>query len=152
MTLIATCPVIDKEMNERIARHRFERQGRGWETREAPEQLIEAVRQAGNEFDVLLIDCLTLWVNNLFYRAQQEKLEITEQHMTELSSRLVRAWQECGKSLIVVSNELGMGLVPTDSASRLYRDLVGRCNQTVAAAATEAIFMVSGRPVPLNRS
>lgn len=147
---IATCPVIDAEMDERIARHRQDRAGRGWETIEAPQDPAGAIRSAG-DYDVILVDCLTLWVNNLLYEAEQSGTELSEDEMTRLSVDLVNACREQGQTVIHVSNELGMGLVPADKVSRTYRDLIGRCNQAVAAGADEAVFMVSGLPLFLKQ-
>lgn len=146
---VATCPVIDAEMDERIARHQQEREGRGWQTIEAPVALADAIKSAAG-FDVLLVDCLTLWVNNLLYEAQQQDEDLSEDAMHDLCGELISACREQGKTVIFVSNELGMGLVPADSLSRRYRDLIGRCNQVMAAAADEAVFMVSGLPLTLK--
>lgn len=146
---IATCPVIDSEMDKRIARHQQEREGRGWQTIEAPVMLADAVRSATG-FDVLLVDCLTLWVNNLLYEAQQQNRDFSEDDIRDLCIDLMSACREQGKTIIFVSNELGMGLVPADSVSRRYRDLVGRCNQMVAKEADDAVFMVSGQPLKLK--
>jgi len=148
---IATCPVIDPEMDERIARHQQDRRGRGWQTIEAPLALAKAIRSA-SEFDVLLVDCLTLWVNNLLYEAEQQEKNLSEDKMHALCDELISACREQGKTVIFVSNELGMGLVPAESVSRRYRDLIGRCNQAVAHAADEAVFLVSGLPLKLKQS
>lgn len=142
---VATCPSVDAEMDARIARHRRDREGRGWQTIEAPLKLAGAIRQA-TDFDVLLVDCLTLWVNNLQYEASRDGTVIEEDVIRQLSLDLLAARR--GQTIIFVSNELGMGLVPADELSRRYRDLVGRCNQVIAAAADEVVFMVSG--VALN--
>jgi adenosylcobinamide kinase / adenosylcobinamide-phosphate guanylyltransferase len=148
---VATCPVIDPEMDERIARHQQDREGRGWQTIEAPLKLAEAIR-AASKYDVLLVDCLTLWVNNLLYEAEQQNRDLSEDEMHDLCGELISACREQGKTIIFVSNELGMGLVPADSVSRRYRDLIGRCNQAVANAADDAVFMVSGLPLKLKQS
>lgn len=146
---VATCPRIDPEMDERIARHRRDREGRGWRTIEAPLELGEAIRSAAG-LDVLLVDCLTLWVNNLLYEAQRENRDLGEDEVAGLCRELVEACRGREGTVIFVSNELGMGLVPADSMARRYRDLVGRCNQVIAAAADEALFMVSGVPLTLK--
>ena len=146
---LATCPVIDGEMDRRIARHRAERAGRGWETLEAPVELAAAV-SAAQGFDVLLIDCLTLWVNNLFYQAERQGEALTEAQIAEKTVELVDACAKFTGSVILVSNEVGMGLVPADPVSRNYRDCLGRCNQIVARSCDRAYFLVSGLALPLR--
>ncbi len=147
---LATCPVIDGEMDRRIARHREERAGRGWKTIEAPVELATAVDNA-QHFDVLLIDCLTLWVNNLLYRAEQRGEALTETRVAEKTDELVDACARFAGSVILVSNEVGMGLVPADPVSRHYRDCLGRCNQIAARSCDQAFFLVSGLAMPLRR-
>lgn len=146
---LATCPLIDGEMEQRIAHHQQQRIDRHWETIEAPLDLTGAVDQA-KDFDVLLIDCLTLWINNLFYEAEKIGELPTEQLISEQCTELVNVCRKRKQTIIFVSNELGMGLVPADSVSRRYRDCLGRCNQTIARLADEAIFMVSGIPLTLK--
>jgi adenosylcobinamide kinase/adenosylcobinamide-phosphate guanylyltransferase len=148
-TYLATCPVIDTEMDRRIAVHQQERINRNWQTLEEPLDLVSALQQLADS-EVVLIDCLTLWVNNLMYQAGKSGKELSENDMSGLCSRVVSACRETGCTIIVVSNEVGMGLVPGDAVSRLYRDLIGRCNQQFAQAADEALFMVSGLPLRLK--
>lgn len=151
---IATCPVIDDEMDARIALHRQQRAGKGWLTIEEPVQLASALREC-RDSDVVLVDCLTLWINNLLYHAEQQRQTLDETEIEALCHEVVDAARLGQRTTIFVTNELGMGLVPADKTSRLYRDLVGRCNQTLAALADEAVFVVSGCPLTLkerNRS
>jgi adenosylcobinamide kinase/adenosylcobinamide-phosphate guanylyltransferase len=146
---LATCPPIDAEMDQRIAAHQRARAGRGWQTMEEPLDLAAVLRRV-EPFDVLLIDCLTLWVNNLLYRADQEGRDLSEEVVADECRKVLTACRAAGGTIIVVSNELGMGLVPGDALSRRYRDLIGRCNQHFATAADEAILMVSGLPLKLK--
>ena len=146
---LATCPQIDEEMDRRIERHQQQREKKGWKTIEAPLELSAAVQQT-KDFDVLLIDCLTLWINNLLYQAEQEGSSLTEQQIVERCDELVKICRQRGQTVIFVTNELGMGLVPADPLSRLYRDCLGRCNQTIAKLADKAVFMVSGIPLILK--
>jgi adenosylcobinamide kinase/adenosylcobinamide-phosphate guanylyltransferase len=146
---IATAPVLDAEMEERIARHREERLGRGWETIEEATDLARALRRCAG-FDAVVCDCLTLWVNNLMYEASAEGRAMTEADLTRLCAE-VRDVLGCLDALVVlVTNEVGLGVVPADAATRRFRDLAGRCNQEMAAATDEVILMVSGVPVPLK--
>ena len=147
---LATCPQIDAEMEQRIVAHQQQRAGKGWETIEAPLDLAGAVEQARN-FDILLIDCLTLWVNNLLYEAEQKGTILTEEMISHRGIELVDACRQTHQTTIVVSNELGMGLVPDNPVSRHYRDCLGRCNQTLATRADEVVFMVSGLPLFLKK-
>ena len=146
---IATCPVIDDEMDARIALHRRQRDGQGWITVEEPLQLAQALRDTADSA-VVLVDCLTLWINNVLYQAEQQQQTVNEQQILELCLEVANASRLGERTVIFVTNELGMGLVPADATSRLYRDLVGRCNQTLAALADEAVFMVSGLPLTLK--
>lgn len=148
---IATCPVIDDEMADRIARHRQQRAAHDWITVEEPRALAMALH-ASQDSAVVLVDCITLWINNLLYDAEQQQQTLTEQQITDLTHQLIAASRRGLRTVIFVSNELGMGLVPADAVSRRYRDLVGRCNQILAAAADEVVFMVSGLPLTLKEN
>ncbi|SDZ92885.1 adenosylcobinamide kinase /adenosylcobinamide-phosphate guanylyltransferase [Desulfuromusa kysingii] len=146
---LATCPQIDAEMEQRIVKHQQQRAHKGWETIEAPLDLAGAIEQA-HGFDFLLVDCLTLWVNNLLYEAEQQGIILTEEAISHRGVELVNACRKTNQTIIFVSNELGMGLVPADPVSRRYRDCLGRCNQTLATRADEVVFMVSGLPLILK--
>ena len=146
---IATCPVVDLEMAERIARHREERAGTEWQTVEEQTD-IAAVLQGRKESAVCLIDCLTLWVNNLLYHFEQPGKLFADTEMRQQCVFLLQAAQEHPGTVICVTNEVGMGIVPDNSAARQYRDLVGRCNRMVAAAADEVILVSCGIPLQLK--
>jgi adenosylcobinamide kinase/adenosylcobinamide-phosphate guanylyltransferase len=134
---VATCPVMDGEMAERVRKHRQARKGRGWETIEEPCDLAGALAGAAG-FPVLLVDCLTLWVNNLFYAAEQQGRPFTEEEMAERARELIAAADAFSGTLFFVANELGMGIVPGEEPTRRFRDCAGRLNQCVAAAATRS--------------
>ncbi len=146
---VATCPRIDSEMDERILKHQQDREGAGWTTVEEPCDLAQAVRTVC-DFDIVLIDCLTLWVNNLLYRAEQQGTELTEELISEECDRVIAECYKHRGQIILVTNEVGMGLVPEHALTRRYRDLIGRCNQKFAGAADEAFFVVSGLPLKLK--
>lgn len=138
---IATCPVVDGEMEERIARHRAERVGGQWQTEE--EQVdVAAILLAHADDSVCLIDCLTLWVNNLLYRSEKSNRLFTDPNLCQCCEELVQAAGSHRGTVICVTNEVGLGIVPDNPAARLYRDLVGRCNRIVANAAEE-VYLVS---------
>lgn len=146
---VATCPSIDEEMDERIQRHRRARDKSKWETLEEPYHLDRVVRDA-KAFNVLVIDCLTLWINNLMYQAEPEGRSLGEDDVTERCRDLLDACNEFYGAIIFVTNEVGMGIVPENRASRLYRDLVGRCNQIIAESADQVTMVVSGIPFNLK--
>ena len=143
---IATCPVLDEEMNYRIERHKAEREIGGWETLEEEIKLAEAIRSA-RDFDCVLVDCVTLWINNLMYHA---KNEITEDMIKEETQNVIAACNEHSGQVIFVSNEVGFGIVPEHPEVRRYRDLVGRANQTLGTASNQLYLIVCGVPVNLK--
>ncbi len=146
---IATAPSLDREMEERIARHRQERAQRNWTTCEETLDLAYAFgAHAG--FDTVLCDCLTLWVNNLLYQAEQKGTVFGEDDMAQLAQAVVEAARQNSGTVIFVTNEVGLGIVPADALSRRFRDLAGRCNQVMAAAADEVYCVVSGIPLKIK--
>jgi adenosylcobinamide kinase / adenosylcobinamide-phosphate guanylyltransferase len=147
---VATCPVIDAEMAERVKKHREARRASDWETIEAPLDLAVAVRRAG-AFRVLLVDCLTLWANNLLYEAERRGEPFTEEQMAGHCRELIAACGAFAGTVLLVTNELGMGIVPENEAARRFRDIAGRMNQLFAAAAGEVTLVVSGLPLELKK-
>ncbi|TGM03651.1 bifunctional adenosylcobinamide kinase/adenosylcobinamide-phosphate guanylyltransferase [Leptospira barantonii] len=149
---IATCPNLDEEMNQRILKHKEERQALSWETIEEEFDLSN-VFTSGRfpENSVVLVDCLSLWVNNLLYRSTKENTVFNETNIQELCSTLTRIILNSSfKKAIFVSSEVGLGLVPENKTGRIYRDLLGTCNQTIAHNANETYFMVSGIPLQIK--
>ncbi len=147
---VATCPVIDPEMEERIKRHCDDRAQKGWQTVEEGLDLAD-VLASHPESKVVLIDCLTLWINNLLFDAEAGK-EIDEDSIAFLSKKIIKACQERKGTVLFVTNEVGMGIVPENALARKYRDLVGRCNQEFAAAAYKVVQMVCGIPTTIKES
>lgn len=147
---IATCPVLDDEMRERIRKHREMRAPADWETLEEPVDLAGALRRTATA-PVHLIDCLTLWLNNLLYQAELQGGRVTEADVAARCRELLSAGRELPGTLYIVTNEVGLGIIPENALARLFRDLAGRANQVVAAGADEVIFMVSGLPLVLKR-
>ena len=142
---VATAPVTDDEMRERIAVHQEARNNRGWETVEEQVDLAGALARC-RQHNVVLIDCVTLWVNNLMYHAEQQGSDVTETDVAERCRELLAAARTCAGDVILVTNEVGMGVVPENALARRYRDLVGRANQTIAAQADTVTLVVCGIP------
>jgi adenosylcobinamide kinase/adenosylcobinamide-phosphate guanylyltransferase len=141
---IATAEALDDEMRQRIASHRRARPS-GWDTVEEPRHLGQAVQECAGTYDILLIDCLTLWISNLLTNNPLPETEIGQ----EIKS-LINSCKTESSTVIIVSNEVGMGIVPVDSLTRLYRDIVGRANQDIASEADEVYLVVSGIPVQIK--
>ena len=147
---VATCPVIDAEMAERVRKHQEARRKGEWETIEAPVDLAGAIRGAA-EFRVLLVDCLTLWANNLLYEAEGRGERFSEEEMAGQCRELIEACGAFAGTVLFVTNELGMGIIPENETARRFRDIAGRMNQLVAAAAEAVTLVVSGLPVILKQ-
>lgn len=137
---IATALPIDEEMRLRISAHQAER-GNGWTTIEEPLGLAKAITQAARSNSTAVVDCLTVWLANLFHHYQ------TEQRIEKEFTRLLDTLKEPPMDLVLVTNEVGLGIVPADRETRTYRDLLGGLNQRVAACATNVQFMVCGIPM-----
>lgn len=146
---VATCPRIDKEMDARIANHKLERQGKNWHTIEEETHLAKIIDD-NHASEVVLIDCLTLWVNNLLYGAQNTFECVDEDRMRWLCDDILQASCRHPGVIFFVTNEIGSGIVPEDSATRRYRDLVGRCNQCIAQEAEEVVLVSCGIPLRLK--
>ncbi len=140
---VATCVPADEEMEDRVARHRRER-GENWQTVECPVEIGRVIRETPSPSAVVLVDCLTLWVNNLL--AVTDRQADIEAHIGDLE----KAVREAAGSVILVSNEVGCGIVPENRTARLFRDMVGLANQRLAGAADRVIWMVSGIPVTVK--
>jgi len=140
---IATAMPIDGEMKRRIATHQEER-GTSFHTVEEPYDLAAALTRLPSSTEVAVIDTLTVWFGNLLYKYGELSMQLHE----------INAFFEVLKTLpyvlIVVSNEIGLGIIPADAQSRRFRDMMGSINQRVAALADEAVFMVSGLPLKLK--
>lgn len=147
---LATCPVIDEEMAERCRKHQEARTRAAWDTIEE-ERNIAGVLMNDLVHNVILVDCLTLWVNNLIYEAELNGLVMTEEGIAEKCRFLIDACKKFKGTIIFVTNEVGMGVVPDSPLGRSFRDMAGRCNQLMAAASDEAVLVVSGIPLFLKQ-
>ena len=144
---VATCPVIDEEMRQRIERHRLDRQEAGWQTVEETVNLGQVLLD-DLDHDVVLIDCLTLWVNNLLYTDAGNAL--SEDALAVKSRQLLEVCAGRPGVVIMVTNEVGLGIVPENPLARRYRDLVGRCNQEVGAVADRVVMTTCGIPMTIK--
>ncbi len=143
---LATAEAGDAEMQARIARHRAERPA-AWLTLEAPLDLSAALERVPPQREVLLLDCLTLFVSNHLLAWEGDSFaEALEARIQQQLSDLLAFAADFAGTTIVVSNEVGLGLVPPNPLGRAYRDLLGRANQRLAQAAETVIFMVAGLP------
>jgi adenosylcobinamide kinase/adenosylcobinamide-phosphate guanylyltransferase len=147
---VATCPIFDDdEMKERIRRHQTTRAETGWATVEEETEVAAAIARAPGT-GVFLVDCLTLWVNNLMRRADEAGVEMTDDDAVREMEAVTRAARAVDGTAILVTNEVAMGIVPGDPVSRAYRDFVGRINQTAAAAADLVVLTVCGLPLVIK--
>jgi adenosylcobinamide kinase/adenosylcobinamide-phosphate guanylyltransferase len=139
-TYIATAQAFDDEMRERIALHRQERDG-SWRTVDAALDLPEAIQAQTGPGKAVLVDCLTLWLSNIV---------LAERDPVREAERLLHAVREAQGPLILVSNEVGQGIVPSTPLGRSFRDEQGRLNQRIAEACDAAVFVAAGCPILLK--
>lgn len=140
LVYIATAQALDAEMDERIAHHRQDR-GPRWRTVEDPLDLPGTITRHAAPDTVLLVDCLTLWLSNLM---------LAERNSDRAAAQLVLAMGQVPGTLILVANEVGLGIVPDNALARRFRDAAGRLNQLVAATADEVVFIAAGLPLRLK--
>lgn len=152
---LATAAALDSEMKERIKVHQAARPS-SWLTLEETLEVVEALKKVPPETEVVLMDCITFWVSNLMLEkagSQEpsgERVKSLEEELILEGKKLV---EELGKrkwTVIVVSNELGLGVVPEFVLGRIFRDAVGKVNQMLARAADEVYFLVSGIPMKIK--
>ena len=155
---VATATAEDDEMRARIERHRVARPHH-WLTVEAPRDPANAIREqaAHGDIPVILLDCVTLLVSNLLldgahadFDEQRFDASAAEARATTAIAALLAAWRETHATLILVSNEVGMGLVPPYPLGRVYRDVLGRINAALAREADAVLLMVAGLPIELK--
>jgi adenosylcobinamide kinase/adenosylcobinamide-phosphate guanylyltransferase len=147
VVFVATAEAGDPEMSARIARHRAERPP-AWRTVEAPLALPSTLTALHGEADVILVDCLNLWVANLIGK----RPELSDRELEAEAAELVAAVARPPGALVLVSNEVGWGVHPETALGRRFRDALGLVNQAVARAADEVILMVAGCPVVVKAS
>lgn len=141
---LATGEPGDAEMAKRIARHQG-RRGSDWRTVEEPLQVEQAIRANDDRFSVLLLDCVTLWMSNLLFRCEGGAAEA----LARVES-FTGSFPSLQTPLVIVTNEVGMGIVPEHPLARSFRDLAGEANEMIAAAADEVYVTISGLPLKLK--
>lgn len=140
LVFVATAQAFDSEMADRIARHQADRDSR-WSTVEAPLDLVAAIEQHADANAILLVDCLTLWTSNLL---------LADRDIDAETGRLCSAITHAPGAIVLVANEVGLGIVPDNALARRFRDIAGTMNQRVAAIAGEAVMMFAGLPMFLK--
>ena len=147
VTFLATAQALDEEMSTRIQKHRSERPAH-WKTLEIPFDIASCVRQI--QSDVVILDCITLLITNLMMQYVKEDLVEEKPFMVAVQkeiNKLAGALREQKRDWFIVSNEVGLGLVPPYQMGRVYRDALGSANQQLARMADRVVFMVSGIPM-----
>jgi len=143
LAFVATGEALDQEMKERIARHQASRSD-DWHTAEVPVDLAEWFSSYGHEYQVIVLDCLTLWLSNL------QRARLSDSAVADKVLELLRVVRQSSRRVVIVSNELGLGLVPVGRAVRKFRDLAGKMNQLIAAESDEVYLVVSGQSLQLK--
>jgi adenosylcobinamide kinase/adenosylcobinamide-phosphate guanylyltransferase len=144
---VATAEAKDEDMLLRIEKHRKSRPV-NWDTLESPSEVGKAIDGKAGEYPVIVIDCITMLVSNVMLAAKDETAAESEV-IKEINS-LINTMQEKSSAFILVSNEVGLGIVPDNEMSRTYRDLLGRVNQLLAQHADEVYLLVAGIPVKIK--
>jgi adenosylcobinamide kinase / adenosylcobinamide-phosphate guanylyltransferase len=145
---VATGEGLDEEMQARIAEHRKDRP-KNWKTLEIPTGIGKGVEKQIGDAEVVVIDCITLLISNLL-RGEPDYPEAEKRVIAEINE-LIAVIDKLNASFVIVSNEVGMGLVPENKLGRIYRDLLGKANQLLAGHAIEVYLMVACLPVQVKR-
>ena len=140
---IPTAEAGDSEMKSRISKHKASRP-RYWKTIEEPLDLIAALKKHKHKYEVIIIDCLTLYLSNLMHKGLTQGAVIKR---IKDAAAYIKAMRE---SVVVISNEVGLGIVPENKLAREFRDIAGLANQIMAEAADEAVFIQAGIPLKLK--
>ena len=151
---IATCPALDDEMRARIRMHRKARQqlarAKSADDSRRPTTSPAALARTAH-CRVVLVDCLTLWVNNLLYHAEQAGRAMEESDIQKHCEAVLSACAPLAGTVLFVTNEVGWGIIPENASARRFRDLSGRCNTVMAAGADEVVLVVCGLPIHLKK-
>ena len=144
---VATAEARDDDMKQRITRHRARRPA-AWDTLEEPLDPVAAIPSALVDHDTLLLDCVTVWVSNLLLKIEDEA--DAEAEILARAEALLDLYEQTDMRWLLVSNEVGLGVVPATELGRSYRDLLGRVNQLFAARADKVYLMVAGLALDLK--
>ena len=151
---VATGEALDEEMRQRIEEHRRDRPS-GWRSIEVPTGIGRRIREEIGDAQVVIVDCLTLLVSNVIGQCDEDteqiSTELVEDRLTIEIEELIGCINDSTATFILVSNEVGTGLVPESRLGRLYRDLLGKVNQILAEHADRVYFMLSGIPLSLKK-
>lgn len=139
---LATAEALDEEMRDRIENHKKQR-GKDWDTYEEPLRIAEVIRKAGGKYTVIIVDCLTLWLSNIMHAGLNIRQE------TENLIETLRNTDNISR-IYIVSNEVGMGIVPENEMARKFRDMAGVLNQKVAEVADEVYLIAAGIPMKIK--
>ena len=150
---IATAEVLDEEMRFRVDKHRSRRKSDFWINYEAPLNAHEIIDSLPKEANTILFDCLTIYITNLIFGKDYESLNDEDKHKKLVSAmkNLLEAMQKSGKTVVIVTNEVGSGIVPLESMSRDFRDLAGYANQLTAEISDEVYLVICGIAVELKK-
>ncbi|MCG6881273.1 MAG: bifunctional adenosylcobinamide kinase/adenosylcobinamide-phosphate guanylyltransferase [Deltaproteobacteria bacterium] len=141
---LATAEVMDEEMADRVDLHRKAR-GPKWQLREEPLEIADVVKSNAGSAEAMLIDCMTIWLSNVLLKKGAEKVPVYQ-------NALLEALVQSNQSVVIVSNEVGSGIVPEHPLGRQYRDMAGSLNQKLAAVADQVLLIVAGLPIFLKQS
>jgi len=141
-TFLATAEVMDEEMAHRVNLHR-EVRGPKWRLKEEPLEIAGLLASGACDTEAVLIDCMTIWLSNVLLKKGEKEVPVYE-------NALLKALEGRGRSVIIVSNEVGSGIVPEHPLGRQYRDMAGSLNQKLAAAADKVVLIVAGLPLHLK--
>lgn len=147
ISYIATAEVYDKEMEKRISLHK-ERRPKEWTTYEYPKNASRAIETAGQNSDMILFDCLTIYLSNLILSMEEN---IDEEKIYNEMDLLIKAAKNISATTIFVTNEVGAGIVPENKLSRIFRDVAGKVNQIFSKNADEVYLAVSGCAIELKK-
>lgn len=153
---IATSVPFDDEMKERIKKHK-ENRSKEWETYEIYKDIYSIINDLSNNHETVIMDCVTLLVNNLIFtydlnidKATQDQINNLERYIKNQINKLIDEIKNTNLYFVFVTNELGMSVVPANKLSRVYTDIVGRMNQLIASQSDEVYFVVSGIPMKIK--
>lgn len=147
---IATAQILDAEMNFRVKVHR-ERRGDNWTTFEAPFAADEKILEAGKTFNVILFDCVTIYVSNFLCTADLDDEKILYENLRGLIQRMIGAAEKSEATTIFVSDEVGGGIVPENKLARRFRDLAGLANQMIALHSEKVFLTVAGIAIDIKK-